>query len=184
MYQLCDIDKMLGGLCLIVDSREQPTTRARERYNAFPASRRDKLDFGDYSAEVRDPDGEIVSLRDAVVIERKMSLDELCQCFTHDRGRFEREFQRARNVNAKVYLLIENATMENAYNGRYRSKMNPASLIGSLFSWLARYNIVLLMCKEETSGRLIYDVLRYEMRHYLEIQTEGVSNGNIQGQQE
>lgn len=172
MYQLCDIDKMLEGLCLIIDSREQPTTRARERYAAFPASRRDKLDFGDYSAEVTDPDGEVISLRDAVVVERKMNLDELCQCFTHDRGRFEREFLRAKSARAKVYLLVENASMENAYNGRYRSKMAPAALIGSLLSWLARYNCCVFLCKEETTGRLIYDILRYEMKHYLEIQVE------------
>lgn len=184
MYQLCDIGKMLDGMCLIVDSREQPTTRARERYNAFPSHRRDKLDFGDYSAEVTDPDGEIISLRDAVVVERKMSLDELCNCFTHDRGRFEREFLRAKNAGAKIYLLIENATFEGAYNGRYRSKMAPQALIGSLFSWMAKYNICLLFCKEETSGKLIFDILKYEMRHYLEIQTEGDYNGNIPNKQE
>ena len=177
MYQLCDIPQMINNVCLLIDTREQPTVRARERYAAFPCFKREKLDFGDYSAEVTDPEGKIISLKDAVVIERKMSLDELCQCFTHDRGRFERELLRAKNIKAKVYLLVENASFENAYNGKYRSKMSAASLIGSLFSWLARYDICLLFCKAETSGKLIFDVLRYEMRVYLERMVVNSGNG-------
>lgn len=36
-------------------------------------------------------------------------------CFCRSRDRFEREFIRAKNADAKLYLLIENGTWEKAY---------------------------------------------------------------------
>ena len=37
------------------------------------------------------------------------------------RDRFEREFIRAKNADAKLYLLIENGTWEKAYAGNPRT---------------------------------------------------------------
>ena len=62
-------------------------------------------------------------------IERKMNLDEICQCYCKQRGRFTREFERAQSAGAKMYLLIENADWEKAYSGDYRSQMAPSALI-------------------------------------------------------
>lgn len=39
-------------------------------------------------------------------------------CFCRSRDRFEREFIRAKNADAKLYLLIENGTWEKAYGGQ------------------------------------------------------------------
>lgn len=114
------------------------------------------------------PDGKMVSLKDAVVVERKNSIDELCMCFTSQRGRFEREFKRAEESGIKVYLLVENATFEGVYNGKYRSHMLPNALVASILAWLSRYNCVLIFCKAETSGKLIRDILHYEMREALD----------------
>ena len=97
-----------------------------------------------------------------------MHLDELCNCFCKDRKRFEREFERAKKAGAKVYLLIEDASWEQAYNGKYRSRMAPASLVASMQAWLARYNCQIIMCKQETSGKLIHDILYRELKEHLE----------------
>ncbi len=159
---------------VLVDTREQDTPRLRARLKDMGCSHeRQKLNFGDYSAKFPLPNGEWLNLSDKVVIERKMSLDELCNCYCKERARFEREFLRAKNSEAKIYLLVENATWEKAYNGDYRSKMGSGALIASLCAWLARYNCQLIMCKPETSGKLIRDLLYREGKERLEVISDG-----------
>lgn len=113
------------------------------------------------------PDGKELSLERSVTIERKEHFDELAMCYTSQRERFTREFERAKQANAKIYLLVEKASWEKAYAGIYRSQMSPQSLIASMTTWLARYNCSLLFCQSETSGKLIRDVLIKEMREHL-----------------
>lgn len=159
----------LSHLTLLVDTREQPTKRAEKRIEATGLPfERTTLSFGDYSAKIAFSDGSTLSLDKIVAIERKMNLDEICACFTHERKRFTAEFDRAKDAGAKMYLLIENADMEKALSGKYRSKMNPSALVASLFAWMARYDCKLIMCKEETSGRMIREILLRETKEYLE----------------
>ena len=150
-------------MCL-VDTREQDTPLFRKRMqNLGVPFERQKLDFGDYSVKCDRAD-----LSESVSVERKMGIDELCNCFCKDRKRFEREFERAKKAGAKVYLLVEDASWEQAYSGKYRSKMAPASLVASMQAWLARYNCQIIMCKQETSGKLIHDILYRELKEHLE----------------
>lgn len=121
------------------------------------------MDFGDYSAQCELPSGVLFSLADKAAIERKMSLDETANCYTTSRDRFKREFERAQDKNAKLYLLVEQATWEKAYGGMYRSKMKPNALVASMTTWMARYDSQILMCHPDTTARLIYDVLYREM---------------------
>ena len=83
------------------------------------------------------------------------------------RHRFKREFERARAKDAKVYLLIEQASWEKAYHGYYRSQMKPQTLVASMTTWMARYDTPIVMCNAETSGQLIYDILYREMKEAL-----------------
>ena len=155
------------GVC--VDTREQDTTRARKRIQTIglPIQRK-ALPFGDYSAFCTLPNGEAYSLEYMVSIERQMNVDEIAMCYTSERPQFKREFERARDAGAKVYLLIENGDWEKAYTGSYRSQVKPEALTASIIAWLARYNCQLLFCKEETSGKLIHDVLFRELKERLE----------------
>ena len=160
-----DLTDTLETMTILVDTREQDTTKARRRYASFGVPwRREKLDWGDYSAEFTAPNGKVISLNSNVAVERKMSLDELCHCFCQDRGRFEREFNRAK----KLYLLIEGASWESIYAGRYRSKMTAKALVASLLAYTARYNCVPQFCEPGTSGRLIKDILYREGKEFLE----------------
>lgn len=168
-----EAEQTLDSMTVLVDTRERPTEYSEKRYAQFGRPyRREKLDVGDYSAEFVTPTGEIISLKDSVVVERKNSIDELCMCFTSERGRFEREFQRAAKGGIKLYLLVENATFESIYNGKYRSRMTPNALVASILAWLARYDCQIIFCKAETSGKIIHDILYYEMRERLNGQSE------------
>lgn len=165
-----DIDTALDGMVCLVDTREQDTPRLRARLAQMqcPHEREKKLDFGDYSAKFPLPNGEWFSLRDKVVIERKMHIDELCNCYCKDRQRFIREFERAAEKGSKIYLLIEDATWEKVYAGKYKSQMKETALVASMLAWLARYNCQLIFCKAETSGQLIRDILYREGKERME----------------
>ena len=154
----------LSTMSILWDTREQDTPRARKRMEQVGVPiERVVLSFGDYSANC---DG--LDLRDKVAVERKMDLDELARCYCQDRGRFTREFQRAKEAGARVYLLIENGSLDAAYAGHYRTRVHPSSLTASIIAWLARYDCQILFCNESNSGKVIHDVLYRELKERLE----------------
>ena len=170
-YHPCEIEKILRTMVILVDTREQNTPKAKKRYSQFGCEvERKALKFGDYSARLTGLDGEEINLESIVCIERKMGLDELCSCFCHGRERFRREFERALNVNAKVYLLIENDTLDDAYAGAYRSKMSANSLTASILAWSIEFGIMPYFISSQRSGKLIHDILYREAKAYLERQ--------------
>ena len=163
-----EITQVLKSMVIIVDDREKDTPLLHQRLSSFPcAYMRQRLDFGDYSAEVTLPNGEKFSLEDKVTVERKADISEICGNFTTNRDRFAKEFERAKAAGAKVYILIENGSWEKINRGAYRSKMTPASLLGSLTTWLARYNCQILFCESATTSWLVHAVLLHEMREAL-----------------
>lgn len=171
-----EIKNALDNMVILVDTRERETASLRQRMREMRCRyERRKLDFGDYSAKCPLPNGEWLSLENAVSVERKMDFGELCNCYCNGRDRFRREFERARDANAKVYLLVEGASWEKAYLGRYRSFMQPQALVGSITAWLARYNCSLLFCEPQTSGKLIREVLYRELKERLEGEMDGTA---------
>ena len=168
------IDACLKSMVILVDTREQPSDRAKKRYSAFPCPyRRQTLDYGDYTYSFTLPDGselhpDGVRAKGSAIIERKMGLEELSSCLTHERKRFEAEFERATENNAAIYLLVENATWENLINGRYGTKFNAKSYFSSITAFIARYELKPIFCKSETSGKLIHQILYRELKERLE----------------
>ena len=169
MYNHFEIDRMLRSMVILYDTREHETQALRDRLAGFscPAERR-KLDYGDYSVQYTDLGGNIVPLDHVMSVERKMSLDELCACYTSGRERFRREFERARLDGAKIHMIVENATYEKMFGGNYRSRLNPNALTASHLAWAERYRIQLHFCRPETTGKLIYKILYYGLKVYLE----------------
>lgn len=159
-----EVEAALKTMTVLVDTREQDTPRARKRLHDLDCPyERMALSFGDYSVRC-----DRLDLAGLVAVERKMDLDELCNCYCKDRPRFAREFERARQAGAKLYLLVENADWEKAYAGEYRSKMRASALVASILAWLARYDCQVLFCAPSTSGKLIHDILFRELKERLE----------------
>lgn len=158
------VDKALSTMTVLCDTREQDTLRARKRLEQIGVPiERVALSFGDYSAKC-----DALDLRESVAIERKMDLSELAHCYCQDRKRFVREFERAKEAGAKLYLLVENGSLDEAYSGHYRARVHPKSLTASMLAWLARYNCQILFCSAENSGQVIHDVLFRELKEKLE----------------
>lgn len=157
--------EVLKSIEILVDTREQPTKRALKRYERFNCPyRRVTLSYGDYSYNAVLPDGiriynEDETISPSCVIERKMSLDELAACFCKGRGRFTREFERAREHNARIFMIVENANWENLLNGKYKTCMSAKAFVASVIAFMVRFNMNIVFCKEETSGDLIKEIL-------------------------
>jgi ERCC4-type nuclease len=88
------------------------------------------LKTGDYSVQ---------GLENIVVIERKRH-NELVQCFTHGRERFERELQRGESLKF-LHIIVEaslRGVMDGAYDD-YPNQTHPAAIRGTILAWTARY---------------------------------------------
>ena len=164
-----DLEKTLSTMVLVVDSREHPTAEAKKRWESFGVPYRiHALKSGDYTSEFVLPSGKVFSLENICVIERKMSIGELCGNFCQNRSRFIREFERIKEAGAKAYIIVEGgASLEAIYNHRYHSKMAPQALIASLTAWMARYNAHIIFCKAETFPKLCREILYREAKEIL-----------------
>lgn len=169
-----EIEDCLRSMQIIVDTREQPSKRAEKRYQSFSVPyKRQTLSYGDYTYNFNLPNGyplydEKETIKGHVVIERKQDLVELSQCFCQSRERFEREFERAKENNASIYLLVEDASWENLINGKYATRFNSKAFFASITAWMARYDIKIIFCKSETSGKMIREILYRELKERLE----------------
>ena len=168
-----EVKDILNTFQIIADTREHDTEDARRRYKAFGVPVvRGTLDYGDYCGQIELPTKPLYNLSERIkpscVVERKMSLDELASNLTRGRARFEREFSRATQAGAKVYLLVEGATWEGLLNHRYKSRFHPKAFEASLVAWTVRYNLVPVFCKAQTAPEVIKEILYRDMKERLE----------------
>lgn len=167
-----EIKDALATFRVIADTREQNTPRAKERFEALGDIERATLAYTDYCGQITLPTGDLYDITGTIkpqcCIERKMSLDELAMCFTRGRDRFRREFERAKDAKASVWLLVEGASWEAIDNHRYRSKFNEKALRASLLAWSIRYGFNIVFCKPQSSGALIKEILYRDMKEKLE----------------
>ena len=169
-----EIETVLESFVIIADTREQDTERARKRYKAFSVPvQRAMLDYGDYTYNATLPDGTQIydirrKLKPKISVERKMDLDELAHCLGKDRKRFEAEFRRAKEADARMVLVVEDANWENLLNGRYQSRLNPKAFFSSISAWAIRYDLNVLFCKSETSPILIKEILYRDLKERLQ----------------
>ena len=122
---------------LVVDNREvQPLIFSR-----LPVVR-GTLYSGDIS---------IQGLEDLFSIERKGSIEELVSCCTGQRDRFEHELHRLRGFRFKRLAVIgSRAEIELQ---RYRSRVAPAAVLGTLAAWEIRFDLptVFFSSREEAA---------------------------------
>lgn len=168
-----DIENCLSTLTIYVDSREQPTEESKKRYQTFNCPwERKHLDYGDYTYSFILPDGRLVysdePIKGDVVIERKMSLEELSGNLCQEYERFRREFDRAAKQGARVYLLVQDATWEKIINHRYQTQFNEKAYLHRLLGLCSRYGVIPIFAQKELSGRMIREILEKELRTRLE----------------
>lgn len=166
--------QILDSMEILVDTREQVTPKSEQRYNSFgvPYSRA-TLSYGDYAANFTLLDGsKLYDISNTVspicIVERKMNLDELAQCFTHSRDRFEREFLKAIDNHCFIHLICEDGSYERIAGHKYKSKFPPKAFLASITAWERRYNIHTHFCSSLESGHLIKEFLFRDMKERIE----------------
>lgn len=112
-------------MIIVIDSREQTPFEFGDGVQTVPGS----LETGDYS---------IQGCTDLISVERK-SLPDLVGCIGQGRERFERELRRLRGYTYKA-VIIE-ATLKQCMAGKWRGKITPSQLLGSIASWRVKYKI-------------------------------------------
>lgn len=163
-----ELDAAMKSMEIIVDTREKKnshiTALLDERKCPYKAQ---KLDYGDYTCTYASGKNNTVSIENIAVIERKANLDELAGNITKGRERFEREFLRAREAGAKVFLMIEGGSYDAIQEHRYRSQLPPKAYLNTLFSWQQKYNITISFVSKKFAGNYIYATLFMALKNYL-----------------
>jgi ERCC4-type nuclease len=172
-YTKSEIKKLLKSLTVLIDTREKKNIKIQGYFDKkCIAHKSKKLDFGDYSFLL--PKNEKLGImrdiyfNDQLAIERKASLTELSNNFTHDRTQFENELIRSKGSNSKLILLVENAAgYSDIINHNYRTNYNPKSFLATLHSFKHRYDLDVIFLDHSYSGNFIYYSFYYWLRNYL-----------------
>lgn len=168
-----EIEQALKSIVILVDTREKRWEHIRVALDKMGHPfLSQKLDFGDYSYRYTRPDGTEVDMSTRISIERKANLDEICGNFTHGRERFEREFERARNSNADIHLIIEDANWGKIDSHGYISRLHPEALWGNLLSWSNKFDFRLWFCPTPFAWKFIYKLFWYDLRNRLQKEME------------
>jgi len=170
-YTKSELKELLQSLTLLVDTREQKNKHIKFYLDKKKINYKSKkLDFGDYSFML--PANEQLGImrdiyfNDQLAVERKASLTELSNNFTHDRTQFENEL--IRSGSSKMILMIENAQgYKDIIQHNYRTGYKPKSFIGTLHSFKHRYNLEINFIQPEFAGNYIYYSFYYWLREYL-----------------
>jgi len=139
---------------IVVDDREKMPYE-------FPAMETEpaRLDVGDYSVE---------GFEDVFAVERK-SLDDLARSVGTDRGRFEAEIERAQTLDN--FAVVIEADVEDAYKGRYYSKIHPNAVVGTVKKWPWKWGTLdFEWCGDRDGAK--QETLRLLDRWYLQAATD------------
>lgn len=160
----------LKAMKIIVDTREQKNNDLLLSFSTMGIGYIEKaLSFGDYSYMVV-ANGENglphdISMAKSLAIERKASLDEMSGNFTVGRERFEREM--IRGVDSQLYLLIENASISDIYEHRYKSQMTEKSFMATLLTWRQRYGFQVEFVSKSLFTRHVANICYYHLKAQL-----------------
>lgn len=148
---------------LIMDTRERKEAtvlilKEFERQNVTVI--RSKLWVGDYQL-LENP---------MLTIDRKKSLQELCQNVVQDHKRFTAELQRAKDVGVHVIILVEHSkNIKSLEDVRHwvnpRLKVSPLAVSGErlykiLLAISKKYNVDFQFCTKQETGKRIIELLK------------------------
>lgn len=161
-----EINNLLKNIIIVVDTREQEGKNSHildwfEKNNIKYV--REKLDVGDYSYKFSD-NSEYSKL---FSVERKKSLDEICGNFTKGRDRFDREFERAKNNNIKMNLVLESTSWTKIFNGTYRSQLHPNNIMANLVRLEVLHDCPTYFSKPAETGELVYNLIVWNVKRIL-----------------
>ncbi|KKM92484.1 hypothetical protein LCGC14_1218140 [marine sediment metagenome] len=104
-------------------------------------------------------DYNVKGLEHLITVERK-SLSDLLGCIGGDRDRFKRELQRMRAYRFR--LLVVEASAADLEAGEWRSKLQPAHVMGSLAAWTGQYSLPVWLAGTHDAGARFVERFLYQ----------------------
>lgn len=157
---------LLKNMIILHDGREVTNNYILDTFNKEKVPHKQRsLKTGDYTMMIKAcPElGFLVDtvFSDELAIERKNSLSELAGNLSNqkDDGRIFKEFNRMINIE-RVYLLIEDDSLDDLYAKKYISDLNPDSYLRTLLTWQARNNMHIYFVKKENMAKTIYEICK------------------------
>ena len=157
---------MIKNIIILCDTQDKKNEHILREFDRQKIEYRQKsLKTGDYSFMIRTcPELGFqydTFFTDELCIERKNSLSELAGNLSQktDDNRIFKELNRMINIE-RVYLIIEDDSMDDIYAHNYRSEYNPDSFIRTLLTWQARNNMHIYFVKKENMARTIYELCK------------------------
>lgn len=144
---------------ILIDTREQLP------YRFETPSETGTISTGDYS---------LVGAECLIAIERKTTND-LINCLTKDRARFEQELHRGRALD--YFALVIEASLKDLAVGRYKSNMNPKSAVQSLIAFSVRYNLPVFFAENREYGARLTESILLKYARELERRLKGITTG-------
>ena len=169
-FSVEEIKQLMKSMVILADSREKKNSHILEYFKkqgiAYQVTR---LDYGDYSFMIpASAAGEDIYFHREIVVERKASLEELSGNLAQERERFEREFLKAGNDGAKIYLMVEApGGYSDIIAHRYRTDFTPAAYMASLKTWESRFGCNVQFIDRQYSGYYIVSTFQYFAREVL-----------------
>lgn len=169
-FSVEELKRLSKDIIVLVDSREKKNAHILDYFKKQGVSYQvSKLEYGDYSFMIpAAAAGEDIYFHKDLCIERKASLEELSGNFTRERERFEKEFLKAGNDGAKVYLMIEApGGYSDIIGHKYRTDLTPAAFMASLKTWEHQFNTNIQFISPEYAGYYIVSTFQYYAREIL-----------------
>lgn len=158
--------QLIKHMVILVDTQEKNNDHIIQEFEKQKINYRKKsLKTGDYSFMIEAcPDIGFpydTYFTDELCIERKNSLSELAGNLASktDDNRIFKELNRMINIE-RVYLIIENNSLDDIYSHNYRSEYNPDSYIRTLLTWQSRNNMHIYFVQPENMVRTIYEICK------------------------
>jgi ERCC4-type nuclease len=170
-YTETELKKLLKSIVILCDTREKDG-KNDHILKWFDDNgikyKKMKLSGGDYSFYLP-ANEELGIFRDhyyenKITIERKANIDELIGNFATDRNRIEDEFLR---YKGNMTLLIEDGSYSDIRAGKYTSKYNAKSAVGTLHSFSIKYGVPFIFLNKEDTGCFIYCSFYYYLRSII-----------------
>lgn len=180
-YTKAEIDKLLGNMVIVVDTREKKNQHILEAWEQQGIKYIfKKLEQADYTAMIEyNTDTKDLGLTrdiyfdDIILIETKRNLDEIAQNLINKEGTFarerlERELMRINKIGARLLLYIENGNgLNDILASNYKSKYNAKAFLLSLLQFKARYGFHLVFIDPKLTGFMIHKELFCHVREAI-----------------
>ena len=168
-FPIGEIKRMTKSMIILVDSREKKNSHILGYFDKQGISYQvGTLEYGDYSFMIPAAADEDIFFHRDIVIERKASLEELSGNLAQERERFEKEFLKAGNDGAKIYLMIESpGGYSDIIGHKYRTEFTPAAYMASLKTFEHRFDANIQFISPEYAGYYIISTFQYYAREIL-----------------